>query len=81
MPTWPLPLSFNRDKRISGAGISWGFALSMKIPARRLQGTQQSTVIDQPLRDQMHDFAFALQHAVDAHHPGTQQFAPLEFPE
>ena len=50
-------------------------ARSMKIPARGLQPSQQRAVIDEPLGDEMHDFALPLQHSVYAQQACAQQFA------
>ena len=49
----------------------------MKIPRRRRQSAQQARVIGEPACDEMNDIAFALQLAVDAHQPRTEQFAAL----
>ena len=44
-----------------------------------MQPSQQRAVIDEPLRDQMHDFTLPLQYAVDAQETRAQQFAALFF--
>ena len=49
----------------------------MKIPARSREPSQQSAVIDEPLGNEVHDFAFAFDHAIYPHQPGAEQFAAL----
>ena len=51
----------------------------MKIPARGFQPSQERAVIDESLRDEMHDFTLPFQHPVYAQQAGAQQFAPLFF--
>jgi len=49
----------------------------MKIPARSREPSQQSAVIDEPLGNEVHDFAFAFDYPDHAHQPGAEQFPAL----
>lgn len=51
----------------------------MKISRRRDQPAEQPAVIYKTMGDEMHDFSFALDFALDAKKARTEQLAPLFF--
>ena len=62
--------------------MEWGIAPDLvKIPARSFEPAHQRAVIDEPLGDEVHDFAFAFHYAVHAQQPGAQQLAALRVGE
>src|SRR5262245_29576347 len=53
----------------------------MEIPRLRREPTKQRTVVDELPCDEMHDFVFALDHALDTHQSRAEQLAALAIAE
>ncbi len=65
----------------SGIDRDTACAASMEIPRARRQRPEQRRHVDEPSGEHVHDGAFALDLAVDAEEPRTQQLAALAVAE